>query len=159
MNRATTFTGAITGAGILLIYALGETIAKNQDIMNIILIVLAAWAVPTFLSWGWTEFHKHLSYGVHVRRAISKSYDGLGADPHEWVRQRVYMHAVLSAFFASIAMGVAFILLENATQTEMIVLGVLHTIWSFIVGLASPWAWRVTFVHLIPALFAPAPKE
>lgn len=151
MNRATTIPAGLVAVGITIIYALGDRLMKNEALMDIIGIVATMSAVAVAFAWGYVEWYKRGEFAPDVLQAIAKPYRGKSLDPHARERNLVYRRAVAAGFWANLSTGVVFLLLENASTKDWIVVGVGWGIWSAVIGFATPWLWRIVFYHCRPS--------
>lgn len=151
MNRATTIPGALLLLGTGIIYTLGETIMKNQDVMELLAVVSVMAAVAIAFTWGYVEFYKRGQFTPEVIQAISKPFTGKGIDPYARERNLTYNRAVAAGVCVNLALGVVFLLIEGATVKEYIVIAVCWTVWSGVIGFSVPWAWRIVFYHMRPS--------
>lgn len=151
MNRATTIPAGLLAVGIGIIYTIGERLMANEQLLDIIAVVAAMSSVAVALAWGYVEWYKRGEFDPEVVQAIARPYRGKGLDPHARERNLVYRRAVAAGFCANLATGVVFLLLENATVRDLIVVGVGWGIWSAVIGFATPWLWRIVFYHCRPS--------
>lgn len=150
MNRSTGIPAAVIAFGSALIYALGKTILENEEVISLLAVVAGMAAVAIAFTWGYVEWWKRGEFSPATLQTIGKPYRGKGLDPFALERNLVYNRAVASGFVSNLCTGVLFLLLENATIKELIVLGVGWVIWSAVIGFVTPWLWRIVFYHCRP---------
>lgn len=146
--KATTITGSLTAVGILLIYALGETIAKSDGTIKLIGLVLLSACISIGLSWGWTQAYKRRNFGFAVNKAIAKPFAGKTEDPYYRQRNKVYFQALYSGIISNLCF-LCFLFLVEADPLHKLALAVVWILWSVLIGFLSPFLWRVVFVRIL----------
>jgi hypothetical protein len=100
-------------------------------------IILFFAAVSYIVSWGATQAYKVM----HFRRKTWK---------HEGVKRKTYRFAIWSGGLAMLICGSFFLLADDLTIQERIVVGVFWLIACVFVGLTSPFLWSWTFDKVVP---------
>ncbi len=151
MNRNHGIPLALVAFGTALVTALGKTILENEELISLLALVAGMAAVAVALTWGYMEWWKRGQFDPAVLLAVNKPYRGTGLDPHARERNLIYNRAVAAGFFANLATGVVFLLIENATVKELVVIGFGWLVWSAVIGFSVPWLWRIVFYHMRPS--------
>jgi hypothetical protein len=100
-------------------------------------IILFFAAVSYGVSWGATEAYKRLYH--HQKRW-----------KEEGVKRKIYRCALYSGAGTMFLCGSFFLLAEDLTRNEKIVVGVFWLLACAFVGLTSPLVWRWTFDKVLP---------
>lgn len=133
--KSLTIGGAFTGLIVGVIYQYSELITPE-------FLLLAALIL----------FFVFLSYGVSW--TVTQAYKRLYMTPKQWRsepgKRKIYRCALYSGALTMGACGSIFVLVEDMTRAEQVVIGVFWVIASLFVGLSSPLLWRWTFDKLLP---------
>lgn len=151
MNRNHGIPLALAVFGTSLVTALGKTILENEELISLLALVAGMAVVAMALAWGYIEWWKRGEFSPTVLQRINKPYRGKGIDPDARERNVVYNRAVRAGIIANLLAGVVFLLMDDVSVKEWIVLGVGWLVWSFVIGFSVPWAWRIVFYHMRPS--------
>lgn len=144
MNKsATTVSGAAMAVAVAAVYALGELVLKNQDVLTLGAIVFGMTVVSAALTAGFTEMFKR-RYPPEIRARLNRHYAGMTRDPDWKRRDHVYWFAVITGFLATEAMGSIFLLMDGDTRMIIVVV-VLWTLYAATVGALIPILYRKLF--------------
>lgn len=133
--KSLTIGGAFTALVVGIIYQYSELI--TPEFLLLAALVLFFVFVSYGVSWGATEAYKRLYH--HPKRW-----------KEEGVKRKIYRCALYSGSFSMGACGSIFVLVEDMTRAEQIVIGVFWLLACAFVGLSSPLVWRWTFDKVLP---------
>lgn len=146
MNKsATTIPAAVTALGVAAVYAIGEWVLKNEDVLTLAAILLGLTALAIGFTWGIVEMFKRLKFDPDTRTRLNQRYTGKVRDPDWKKRDQVYLFAVTTGFLSIESMGSVFLLMDGATRNMIIVVAVLWTFYAAAGGLLIPILYRVFF--------------
>jgi len=135
--KSLTIGGALTALAVGIIYQYGEMI--TPDFLLLSALVVAFVLISYGLSWGATQAYKVLYLN---RKTWHK----------EPIKRKIYRCAIWSASLTMLAFGSAFLLAEDLTVQERVIVSVFWLIACAVVGLSSPLVWTFVFNNLMPRL-------
>ena len=133
--KSLTISGALTALVVGIIYQYGELITAEFLLFTAVILFFVFLSYG--ISWGLTEAYKRLYH--HPKRWKEES-----------VKRKIYRCALYSGAGSMLLCGSFFLLAEELTNSEILVVGIFWLMACLFVGLTSPLVWRWTFDKLVP---------